>query len=192
MKKQNGFTLVELVVALAILVIMASVLFQIYSNTLRGSNKAQVLASIKQNSQQAIDLMSKTIKSSVKVICVATDRSQIVTFQNGVYTRFGFFVPDTLTPANGYIYQDNVANCSNIKDTSAQILTDTNLNTGVSIDATALSDGFLVNSSAGFSDLVIIKFRANPGLGIASAFTNQIDSVYFQTTVALRGYTEIR
>lgn len=188
-KQIKGFTILELVVALGVLILMVAVLFQIFSNTLRGSNKAQVLATIKQNSQSAIDNIDKTIRISEKVICVSADKSQVVTYQNGIYTRFGFSPPTATPQANGFIYQDNIGNCTSGKDNAAQILTDTNLNTGVSVDA---PNGFTVDSSAGYSDIVTIQFSAGPGLGIAGAFANQIDPVNFQTTVSLRGYTEIR
>mgnify|MGYP001608510307 CR=1 FL=1 len=69
-------------------------------------------------------------------------------------------------------------------------LTDTNLITGVSINT--LGGVFNVNNQAGFGDIVTIKFNVSPGLGIASSFNNQIDPITFQTTVSLRGYTEIR
>ena len=45
----KGFTLIEMIVVVAVLIIMGAILSQIFSNTLRGSNKAQVLSSIKQN-----------------------------------------------------------------------------------------------------------------------------------------------
>ncbi len=186
----KGFTLIEMIVVVAVLIIMGAILSQIFSNTLRGSNKAQVLSSIKQNGQSALDTMDKTIRQADKVVCVSLTGNEIVTFQSGTYTKFAFVAPTLLI--NGYIYQDNSnqpLDCSTFS-ANQQILTDTNLITGVSINT--LGGVFNVNNQAGFGDIVTIKFNVSPGLGIASSFNNQIDPITFQTTVSLRGYTEIR
>lgn len=185
----KGFTLLEMIVVMAVLIIMVAVLSQIFSNTLRGTNKAQVLASIKQNGQSVLEVIDKTIRQADKVICYSP--SAIITFQNGTYTKFAFIDSVSTSPLkNGYIYQENSSsqnlNCDRSLFINPQILTDTDLITGVSIDIPS-GGGFTVGQ-----DLVSIKFNVSPGLGIVSSFSNQIDPTNFQTTVSLRGYTEIK
>ncbi len=119
----KGFTLVEILVAIAIIAIIGTIMVAVFINTLRGSNKSQILASIKQNGQAVLENMDKTIRNSDDVICPTSGWSNtIVLLKNGIYTRYRIALstdgintapdsciknPSDLKEKNGCIVQDN-------------------------------------------------------------------------------------
>lgn len=179
----RGFTLVEILVAIAIITIVGTMIVAIFASTLRGSSKAQILAVIKQNGQASMEIMDKTIRNADNVICVSSDRSAIAIRKSDIYTRFKFVAPTGT--ANGYLQQDNPVLpgdlCSGLPINSL-VLTDTNPQSGVSVD----SGSFIKDKPYGTRDEITIKFTLKPGLGVPSALSGQIDPVAFQTSVYCR------
>ncbi len=204
--KSRGFTLVEIIVVMAITAIVGTILVLIFTNTLRGSNKAQVLAVIKQNGQAVLDNIDKNIRNSDSVACFTPSGNTLVIVKNGIYSRYRFYVPDNPSYCgtnNGCIQQDNpvqpippdlrssiqvfMDNINGIcNDTDPLInpvtLTDTNIQSGVSVS----SGNFSVNKSSGYMTSVTINFTLKAGTGVPTAISDQIDSVSFQTTIGLR------
>lgn len=132
----KGFTLAEMIVVMAITAIVGTIFVVIFSNTLRGSNKAQILAVIKQNGQAVLDSIDKTIRNSDNIICPTTTdvpSNTIVVVKNGIYTRYrialygdgaGTAPGDCLgTGANGCIAQDNPVKIIDVA--TGQLQTDT-------------------------------------------------------------------
>lgn len=234
---KNAFTLIELLVVIAVLAFLGAIILVVFTNSLRGNNKAQIIALIKQNGQASLETMDKTIRNADRVVCPTfaspTDTTvysnTIVTVNQGTYTMYRAVAPrvagdtstnnrscmtdaDTTKPTNGCIIRDTPLLPSSqpqgadpnlyIRDfentvclnplTSPQILTDTNPQTGVSIqcmgnDCTIPANQvFKRDRSTGFKDKVTIQFLANPGVGAPAALSGQIDAVTFQTTVELR------
>lgn len=118
-KIKNGFTLAEILVVMAITAIIGTVLVTIFANTLRGSNKSQILANIKQNGQAVLDNIDKNTRGADD-ICVSNGGSgnTLVVVNNGSYIRYRFVPPDNVNAAvgncgnltgsaNGCIQQDN-------------------------------------------------------------------------------------
>jgi type II secretory pathway pseudopilin PulG len=60
--KQDGFTLVELLASVVILVAIGSVIAGIISSSLRGSNKTDNIESVRQNGNYALNQISKDIE----------------------------------------------------------------------------------------------------------------------------------
>ncbi|MDO8576946.1 MAG: prepilin-type N-terminal cleavage/methylation domain-containing protein [Candidatus Daviesbacteria bacterium] len=198
-----GFTLVEILVVMAIMAIIGIIMVAIFTNTLRGSNKSQILAVIKQNGQAVLENMDKTIRGADNVICpqqIGPLSDTLVFEKKGVYTRFRFIPPNDIskrcvnsTNANGCIQQDFPVVGSDIElfiETvcstdllpSVITLTDTNSQSGVSV----MSGLFTRNKQPGFKDSVTVFFNLGPGVGIPTAVSSQIDPATFQTTVQLR------
>ncbi len=201
---EAGFTLVEILVVMAIVAILGTVLAAIFVNTLRGSNKSQILAVIKQNGQAVLENMDKTIRGSDNVICpsiiapaTSATADTLVVEKNGSYVRYRFF-PFTGS-SNGYIQQDYpVPNSTTEIDINVflhgvcitptdplynpVIITDTNPQSGVSI----ITGSFTRNRQAGFKDSVTVRFFVDHGVGAPAAITGQIDAVEFTTTIGLR------
>ena len=220
MKRQLGLTLVELLVVISVLGIAGVLILNIFTSTLKGSNKTQVIGAIKQNGQAVLETMDKTIRNADQVVCVSDDKKSIVVVRNGIYTRYRFI--DPLPPSNptnnGLIKQDNPDRetagvdpgtnreftdpgfvnkvCVNtdpmIKNMT--VLTDTNPQTGVSLECVGGGDPtdchdnpiFRLDKSSGFKDQVKIQFIAKPGVKAAQAVAGQIDPVRFETTITLR------
>ena len=197
---KKGFTLVEILVVIAILSVLGVLILTIFTRTLRGSNKSQIIGKIKQNGQSVLEQMDKTVRNSDKVVCVIS--SNLVVVKNGIYTRYRFIPPTS--SANGLIQQDNPAK-QNVQDSNppseetdsefknrvctiddsmseALIITDTNLQTGVSVE----NGLFTRDSPAGFLDQVTISFVLKPAVNASQAVAGQIDPVSFQTTIQLR------
>ncbi len=206
MRTERGFTLIEMLVVMAITAVTGVILVMIFTNTLRGSNKSQILSAIKQNGQSVLENMDKTIRNADNVVCPSTNiqYKSLVVVKNGVYTRYRFTDPSLSSIANGLIYQDSPAKqlvagvfpdreetdsefvsrvCPLTDPLSAPtILTDTNIQSGVSV----VNGLFARNRSAGFMDQVTIQFDITTGVGVSQSVAGQIDPVRFQTTIQLR------
>ncbi len=198
--KKNGFTFIELLVVIAILSFALTLVLTIFTRTLRGGNKSQVISSIKQNGQLVLEVMDKTIRSSDRVVCTTESGDTIVVVKNGTYTKFKF-VPPTPTE-NGYIQKEEfgipatpppgsdpylyvrnfeVSICIDPM-VNPQIITDTNTKSGASV----YNGVFSRTKATGFKDRVSIKFDVKNSVATAQAAAGQIDPVSFQTTVEIR------
>ncbi len=216
--KQNlrGFTLVEILVVIAVVSIVGTILAAIFINTLRGSNKSQILASIKQNGQAVLENMDKTIRGADNVICPAlgpleTTKSSntLVVLKNGCYTRYRFdndkgrilqdnpqpdsstsciTNPPSPTPKVIKTFINDVCNDEDLVSmNSANILTDTNLQSGVSVSVPVPAGGmFTRNRQAGLKDSITVTFALDHGISAPSSVAGQIDPVVFTTTIGLR------
>ncbi len=189
---ERGFTLVEMLVVISLLSIVGVIILTIFSRTLKGSNKAQIIAVIKENGQSVLENMDKTIRNSDSVFC--TNNSTIVVNSGNIYTRYKFI---TNAGLNGYIQREVFAFANNdtqaisqsshlcIDYTDVNItpvkLTDDNSQTGVSVESGAFSK----NHSPGFADQVTISFQVKPGKGAPASIAGQVDAATFQTTIEL-------
>lgn len=207
---KNGFTLVEMLVVISVLGIAGVLILNIFTSSLRGSNKTQIIGVIKQNGQAVLENMDKTIRGADNVVCINNDGNTITVVQNGGYTRFRFIAPSSMITGdcksqNGCILEDfpvqpstgdkakiqffleNVCTdpigTDTIPSNSYQTLTDSNPQTGVSIIAGSFTK---LPPQPGFKDTVSIQFTVKPGAGAPPLITGQIDDVKFKTTIQLR------
>lgn len=98
---KKGFTLVEMLVVIAILGIAGVLVLSIFTQALRGNNKTQVLSSIKKNGQSVLDTVDKTIRDADDVVCPyiavgstsSAASNSLVVVKEGVYTRYRLVVP---------------------------------------------------------------------------------------------------
>ena len=199
----RGFTLVEILVVIGITAIIGTIMVAIFTNTLRGSNKSQILAIIKQNGQAVLENMDKTIRGEDNVVCPTSGSSNtLVIIQNGIYTRYRIVLPTDSTGSapsscigtgkNGCIIWENLTlqatevtpqlcNPTNLMS-AAQVSTDTNTQLGVSVS----SGSFSVSQPPGYKAAVTVNFELGAAVGLPPVSTSQIDPVVFQTTVQLR------
>lgn len=200
-RPNKGFTLVEILVVISVLSVVGVIILTIFTRTLKGNNKAQILSAIKQNGQAVLENMDKTIRGADNLVCISTGKDTIVIVQGGVYTRYRFVapIPDT---ANGLIQQSNPVQpasgnnsdiklfkdkvCTDPMETDSpivQVLTDTGLQSGVSVENGSFDNK---NPSSGFKDTITINFQLAHALKAPPAVAGQIDPVTFQTTIQLR------
>lgn len=64
---QSGFTLLELLVSIAVVAVIGSTLSIILVNSLRGANKANVVTSVRQNGNNAVLQLAKNIREASDV-----------------------------------------------------------------------------------------------------------------------------
>lgn len=208
-RSRSGFTLVELLVVMSVLAIAGMLILVIFTNTLKGNNKTQIVGIIKQNGQAVLEVMDKTIRDADRVVCVTyTPPQSIVTVKDGLYTRYRF-TPAVVPTSNGYFTQETfglpatpppgtnsnffirdfeITLCTD-PSVSSQQITDTNLQTGISVDCQGectFNPIYTRDKSAGYKDRVTIKFAIAPAVGAPPSVAGQIDAVQFQTTVQLR------
>lgn len=211
--KKKGFTLVELLVVIAILSFLGAMILSIFTSSLKGSNKSQIISVIKENGQSVLDSMDKNIRNSDRVVCVINTippGPTLVSVKQGIYTRYRLIATSQIS--NGYITQETLNLPSspppssdpnlyvrdfentvcNDPSQSFQILTDTSTQTGVSADCFGTppdcntNKPFARSKSAGFKDQITIKFVLKPGISAPSSVAGQIDPVVFQTSIDLR------
>ncbi len=203
---KKGFTLVEMLVVISILSIFGALILTIFTRSLRGSNKSQIIGVIKQNGQAVLENMDKTIRNADDVVCISSlsPSDTIVVVKGGIYTRYKFTNIGSVI-INGSIQQDFpiqpssgdnsqldrfLANvCIDPIGTEAQTLTDTDTKTGISVICVNYNCNnrfFSRDSSPGSNDQVTIRFAIEPGVEVSPAIAGQIDPVTFQTTVQLR------
>lgn len=203
-KNNSGFTLVEILVVIAVITVVGIMITEIFLRSIRGSNKSQILGVIKQNGQAALDVLDKNIQTADNVVCpiVASTGTSgpsdiLVIEKKGVYTRYRFTLPTS--SSNGLIEQDNPTPQTQEESDNPAVfvsvicnpadplispipLTDTNTYTGVSVT----SGHFIRDKAAGFKDVVTVKFTVEPAINTPSAISSQIDPVPFSTTIKLR------
>jgi len=132
MKKENAFTLVEILVVIAVTSVLLLILTQIFFSSLRGNNKAQALALIKQNSQSVLDSMDKSIRNADNIVCPAVaigatsaTANTLVIVKNGIFTRYRFRnVKSDLCPNTSF--DQTLTNGELDRDTPVQDLKDPN------------------------------------------------------------------
>lgn len=191
---QAGFTIVEALVAIAIIGVIGFILSDLLSRTFKGGNKSQLIGSIKQNGQSVLNNIDLTVRNSDSVVCAqSATYSTLVLNKQGKYVRYRFYPPTS--SANGYIGQDsptwdNPIEASSLCDdsqlqrsTDIIYLTDRNLYSGVSVEATQ----FIRITNPGVKDSINIKISIAPGIKAKETFDSSVlEPIKFDTTVVLR------
>lgn len=199
---KNGFTIIEVLIAVTISAVIGLILTQLLSQSLQGGNKSDLLNNIQHNGESALTKIETDIRSGYNVTCVTSNVLVIAEGDN--YHRYWFVAPvGGVTPANGYIEMDTISSltdpqlindyaCKDATDPnyvagdsgSAQDITDTDLNNGVSVSGGSFSR---VGSA---SNLVNISFNIVAPVNAAAGFASQVPSagIPFQTSVKVRCY----
>lgn len=205
-----GYTLVELVIAIAAIGVLGIILTDTFVQNLRGQKKVTIITQVKQSGQGVLDRLTNQIKGAEKVVCSrvnqATSRHILVVAQKGVYHRF-IYVPATST-ANGYIGYDSPPTTVTLSDNSTILtnpcndeidaafdtlnaikLTDTNTVSGVSIKKNCdTCNVFSKTTGANGKDAIAVDFKVDVGVGAGTTVENLVSEggVRFNTTIQLR------
>lgn len=210
--KNKGFTLIELVVAVAVTSILGVILTNLLTQTLRGQVKVRIIDQVKQNGQVTLDKISNEVRQAQKVVCIGTNQDSIgqpndtiVIFKNGSYIRFRFYpqVNSGTDISNGVIVRsdfDASAIPNAMTDSMLCIsprsltfgqeynVTDTDTINGISIKYDGSTPIFAKNSAPGYSDTVAIRFKAFQGVQAGTTYESAVgDGIAFGTTVQVRG-----
>lgn len=211
-----GYTLIELVIAIAAIGILGIILTDTFVQNLRGQKKVAIITQVKQSGQGVLDRLTNQIKGAEKVVCnrvnTANGRHFLVVAQKGVYHRF-VYVPATST-ANGYIGYDNPPTTVTLSDNSTILtnpcneeidapfdtlnnsaikLTDTNTVSGVSIKkscdiGSSCNNIFSKTTGANGKDAIAVDFKVDVGVEAGTTVENLVSEggVRFNTTIQLR------
>jgi len=192
-RKSKGFTLVELLASVVVLVAVGSVIAGIISSSLRGANKTNTIENIRQNGNYALNQMSKDIKYAQPFDGKNTGLSN----NDGVTydTSCIFSLNPTPTPSTPYSVitvksANNIVtkyNCSG-STTLDSILT---ANEAPLIDTNSVS---LISCSLSCiqnkpTDIPIIKVSFSIGPKTANGLVeNSNPPIVFETSVVMRNY----
>lgn len=204
MTDDEGFTLVEVLVVIAMSAIILTILTQVFFSSLKGNNKAQLIATIKQNGQSVIDTFDKNIRDADNIVCPSTGTSKtLIIVKQGVYTRYRFVELSANCVnnqnCNGDILRDNptqsptetavnfVDSYCSLTNIEAPFVASGHLVDNSSSQGVAVASGsFKVYKSAGFKTVVNINFQLQPSDQAAKKILGTIDPVTFNTSIGLR------
>ncbi len=195
--KSNGFTLIEFLVVLGILAITVSSTLLFLTSVLRGSNKANVIAEVKQNGQAVLESLERQIRNGVgaeQVGLVENNTVKIIRQDHDpLYIRC--FSNVSLNGYIGSVASDttDVTGPGDLQYISMTFKDD--LVSGVDIDcpdSTDIANGcafrVIPSSAGGISPPVVsVCFYANQAAQAPSRQDFQA-KVKFQTTISLRKY----
>lgn len=187
--KKNGFTLVEVIIAISVLGIIGYTLVSVLSRSFSAGNKSQAVSSLKQNGQNIVNTLESNIRDAQAIVCLNPVNSDIITLQkkDGVFIRY--YVKSGTSGNPNIILEDhpvledlslsvdtrNFCNLSLVPEKQTVALSDADPNNGVSVQSLK----FIINDNPGIKDSINISFNLKSWRDKAT-----IES--FQTTVQLR------
>ncbi len=174
MPKKNifsaGFTLLEMIVSLAIIALVSVVLSQVFIATIRTNTKTELQKDMKQNGELALETIVRMVQSAQNATCTTTQSLTVINPDAGI-TTFECALDGTTT---------------RLASTSAEgtaFLTSSNASLGGSACSSS-SLNFSCSGGTGIPSTVTITFTlSQTGSGIA-AFEQASES--FQTSAVMR------
>lgn len=196
---QNGFTLVEVLVAMFIIGTIGVIMADILAKSFRNSADIQLTSKLKQNGQTALNIIDQTIRGSDNIVCIgnyppvtpptpAATNKVILVKKDNLFDRFVLVIPTSTK--NGYIIQDSpviadstnqslLTDACNPSTTTGIPLTNTDPVNGVSL----VEGSFLTQGK----NAVTIQFKLGPAIRSGISSTDRGSSTAdFQTTVQVR------
>ena len=163
---RNGFTLVELLVSIGLVLIIGTIGTSVIASILRSYNKAHIINEIEQNGSYVLSLMESQIRNAASVSPTSGTTQTL-----------------TITPQEGDPFIFSIANVGGIgvvrKD--SEILTNNDMKTGVSVE-TAVSDSYF--EVDGTKVQIVLKLTQAPN---APGRVDYQAETTLQTTVIVRG-----
>ena len=96
MNTQRGFTLLEMLVSVAIIAMVSVVLSQVFISTIRTNAKTEILKEVKQNGDLAIESISRMVQNAKSISC-PTATSLLIVNPDGGSTTIGCALDATTT-----------------------------------------------------------------------------------------------
>lgn len=212
----NGFTLIEALVSIVIIGVIGTVTVGILSQTFQTNTKTQLLSTIKQNGQSALNFIDQVIRTADTVICVGNSGS-VVTAGNpdsetspgdtivtkdsiNTFTRIriksdsqgapnNFIAVDTPIPPDPSTPYTLCGNATSMLTTTTLIDTTSMKISVKGYPDSGSADFFALSKSYGTQDSVQISFYLAPSSNSPPGFENTVgesNQQLFQTTVTLR------
>lgn len=176
--KQAGFTLIEMLVVVAIVGVVATISTQIVISLIRSNNKTNVQNEVRQNGSFVLDKMEREIRNSLNATVtigefIAGEYLLRLSQSDGSVIAY-WCMPANATYPNGYINRQLGVN-------PVGSLLNNNTTTGVRVSSCSLS------TLAGPPVLVTINFTLTQSSGSATRSDLTVSQT-FNTSVSLRSY----
>lgn len=175
-RQQSGFTLLEMVVSLAIVAVISTVLSQVFIVTLRTNTKTEIVKDIKQTGEMSLETMARLIQNAKSVITTCdytgTANQSIVLIN-----------PDDGQTTLGCVLDGSITRLASTSAQGVQYLTTPNVTMGGLSCATS-SLAFVCKGGTGVASSVTISFQLAQS-GVSQGVFEQ-SSEMFQTTAGMR------
>jgi len=177
---RDGFTLLELVVSVAIVAVVSAVLSQVFLITLRTNAKTEISKDMKQNGDLALESMVRMIQKAQRITseCLSTGTvSQSLTIIND----------DSAETTYECVLDGSVTKLASTSAEGTEYLTSSNVTIG-GTQCTDSSLSFTCAGGAGVPASVTIAFQLSQSGMSDAAFEQTSES--FQTTATVRNSSE--
>ncbi|KKQ28355.1 MAG: hypothetical protein US48_C0012G0008 [Candidatus Levybacteria bacterium GW2011_GWA2_37_36] len=196
-KLNGGFTLVELLASIIVLVAVGSIIAGIISSSLRGANKTNTIENIRQNGNYALAQMSKDIEYAQTFEGLSTNGVDYVTScpfstptppatPEPVPTDYAYI---KIIPLNG---NQTIYNCagSTLAVTTLSGTTPTPTPSSlVNMDSVSLKECKITCIQTRATDIPVIKIRFKLGpTGSNNLVEKTTPPILFETSVTIRNY----
>lgn len=129
-KKENGFTLVELLVATSIFMIVVTIVLSVTLTVVQSNNKARMINRIRDTGSRIIEEMERDIKSS-DLVSTSVNGDELNFRQNGsAYYQYKVVTSES---ENNYIEKFSCTGLGVVCTTELYLLTPTDIKTGVNV-----------------------------------------------------------
>lgn len=191
--RNNGFTLIEIIVVFGILALIGGLTSDLFASVLKGANKANTVNEIKQNGNYALNYIERVVRNSASVVSDPADTlNLVVSDKDGKCIKFTIR-EKTEGVANGEIDVFNAPFCAYDNDGNyddgttfigaGKTLTNNDPFTGVSL----VDGSFAVSAVGGNPTTVTVTFTLSQGERANSRNDYQaLES--FQSFISLRTY----
>lgn len=189
--KNLGFTLIELLVVIGVLIVIGTVSAQIVTSSLRGTNKTNLIESIRQNGNYTISQMGKTIEYAQVFEGLSNDNINYINncpystepTPSPVFTSYRFI---KVKPVNGnsVIYECRPSigfDPATISLNGASII-DTN---AVSVSDCSIA---CIQSKVTDTPVIKIKFDLSPKDSASTLLEKYLPPITFETSITMRNY----
>lgn len=167
--RQNGFTLLETLVSVAIIALVSVVLSQVFISTMRTNTKTEILKEVKQSGDLAIESITRMVQNAQSVTCPTAKSLAVVN-------------PDGNTTTVSCQDVSSVARLASSSATTTVYLSSQNVTLGPVCASSSLQ--FVCTSVSGLPSLVTVSFQmAQIGTPVDQFETA---SETFQTSVTMR------
>lgn len=169
---KKGFTLIEVLVSVAIIGVLVTMAATIFINTVRSAKKADIINEARQNASLVLDSLQRDVRNASSAT-ISADGFTLTLLGLGQITWV--CVGENYPTANGFITRQ-------LNGGSAMTVTNKDTSSGVSVKVC----GFKPVGST--TDIVTLDFTMREGVAVQTAAQEYGVNLPFETSVTRRGF----